>query len=120
MSTSAERARDGLKAVGCGCWLLWTGAPAVRATVPPPFQLCTAERREGPGRCCSPSTSLASGSPSAELETAAPPYDWLGGPNKGYGFGSSGTPNRPVSEHRESIRAFLAMIDPNTGYIGDD
>jgi len=99
---------------------LWTGAPAVRATVPPPFQLCTAERREGPGRCCSPSTSLASGSPSAELETAAPPYDWLGGPNKGYGFGSSGTPNRPVSEHRESIRAFLAMIDPNTGYIGDD
>jgi len=23
-------------------------------------------------------------------------------------------------EHRESIRAFLAMIDPDTGYIGDD
>jgi hypothetical protein len=23
-----------------------------------------------------------------------------------------------VEEHRESIRAFLAMIDPNTGYIG--
>ena len=42
------------------------------------------------------------------------------GPNKGYGFGSSGTPNRSVEEHRESIRAFLAMIDPNTGYIGDD
>jgi hypothetical protein len=39
-------------------------------------------------------------------------YDWLSGPNKGYGFGSSGTPNRPVEEHRESIRAFLAMIDP--------
>jgi hypothetical protein len=47
-------------------------------------------------------------------------YDWLSGPNKGYGFGSSGTPNRPMEEHRESIRAFLAMIDPNTGYIGDD
>jgi hypothetical protein len=47
-------------------------------------------------------------------------YDWLSGPNKGYGFGSSGTSNRPVEEHRESIRAFLAMIDPNTGYIGDD
>jgi hypothetical protein len=46
--------------------------------------------------------------------------DWLSGPNKGYGFGSSGTPNRSVEEHRESIRAFLAMIDPNTGYIGDD
>jgi hypothetical protein len=41
------------------------------------------------------------------------------GPDKGYGFGSSGTPNRSVEEHRESIRAFLAMIDPDTGYIGD-
>ena len=47
-------------------------------------------------------------------------YDWLSGPHKGYGFGSSGPPNRPVEEHRESIRTFLAMIDPNTGYIGDD
>ena len=47
-------------------------------------------------------------------------YDWLSGRNKGYGFGSSGTPTRPAGEHRESIRAFLAMIDPNTGYIGDD
>jgi len=47
-------------------------------------------------------------------------YDWLSGPNEGYGFGSSGTPNRSVEEHRESIRAFLAMIDPNTGYIGDE
>ena len=47
-------------------------------------------------------------------------YDWLSGPNKGYGFASSGTPNRSVEEHRESIRVFLAMIDPNTGYIGDD
>ena len=47
-------------------------------------------------------------------------YDWLSGPNKGYGFGSSGTPNRSVEEHREGIRAFLAMINPNTGYIGDD
>ena len=47
-------------------------------------------------------------------------YDWLSGPNKGYGFGSSGPPNRSAEEHRESIRAFLAMIDPDTGYIGDD
>jgi hypothetical protein len=47
-------------------------------------------------------------------------YDWLSGPNQGYGFGSSGPPNRPAEEHRESIRAFLAMIDPDTGYIGDD
>jgi hypothetical protein len=47
-------------------------------------------------------------------------YDWLSGPNKGYGFGSSGTPDRPMEEHRESIRGFLAMVDPDTGYIGDD
>ena len=37
-------------------------------------------------------------------------YDWLSGPNQGYGFGSSGTPNRSVEEHRESIRAFLARV----------
>jgi hypothetical protein len=28
-------------------------------------------------------------------------YDWLSGPNKGYGFGSSGTPNRSIEEHQE-------------------
>jgi hypothetical protein len=49
-----------------------------------------------------------------------PAYDWLSGPNRGYGFGSSGIPDRSAEEHRESIRAFLAMIDPDTGYIGDD
>ena len=43
------------------------------AAVPPPFQLCTAEQREGLGRCCSPSTPMANGSPFAELETAVPP-----------------------------------------------
>ncbi|HEV2450945.1 MAG TPA: hypothetical protein VGS62_03365 [Streptosporangiaceae bacterium] len=47
-------------------------------------------------------------------------YDWLSGPNRGYGFGSSGTPDRSMQEHRRSIRVFLAMIDPDTGYIGDD
>jgi hypothetical protein len=47
-------------------------------------------------------------------------YDWLSGPNKGYGFGSSGSPSRSVEEHKESIRVFLAMVDPNTGYIEDD
>ena len=47
-------------------------------------------------------------------------YDWLSGPNQGYGFASSGTPNRPVEEHQERIRAFLAMIDLKTGYIEDD
>jgi hypothetical protein len=47
-------------------------------------------------------------------------YDWLSGPNEGYGFGSSRPPDRPAEEHRQHIRAFLAMIDPDTGYIGDD
>jgi hypothetical protein len=47
-------------------------------------------------------------------------YDWLSGPNQGYGFGSSGTPDRPVEEHRKHIHGFLAMIDPGTGYIGED
>lgn len=47
-------------------------------------------------------------------------YDWLSGPDKGYGFSSSATPNRSMEEHRETIRVFLAMIDPDSGYIGDD
>ena len=47
-------------------------------------------------------------------------YNWLSGPNKGYGFGSSGAPTRSPGEHREHIRTFLAMIDPATGYIGDE
>jgi hypothetical protein len=46
-------------------------------------------------------------------------YDWLTGPNDGYGFGSSGSPTRSAAEHREAIRTFLAQIDPATGYIGD-
>jgi hypothetical protein len=55
-----------------------------------------------------------------QAEDGGTTYDWLSGPNKGYGFASSGTPNRSVEEHQESIRVFLAMIDPNTGYIPDD
>jgi hypothetical protein len=55
-----------------------------------------------------------------QSEEGGTTYDWLSGPHKGYGFASSGTPNRSLEEHQESIRVFLAMIDPNTGYIGDD
>jgi hypothetical protein len=47
-------------------------------------------------------------------------YDWLRGPNEGYGFGSGAASDRSVEEHRESIRIFLAMIDRKTGYVGDD
>ena len=46
-------------------------------------------------------------------------YAWLTGPNDGYGFGSSPTPNWSMEEHRENIRSFLAQIDPTTGYIED-
>ena len=48
-------------------------------------------------------------------------YDWLTGPNQGYGFGSSGPPqDRSLEEHKEDCRNFLRMIDPVTGYIGDE
>ena len=47
-------------------------------------------------------------------------YGWVSGPNTGYGFGSSAGPDLPEAFHRESIRNFLGMIDPATGYIADD
>ena len=43
-------------------------------------------------------------------------YDWVSGPNEGYGFGTSAR-NMPAGWHRESIRDFLGIIDPATGYI---
>jgi hypothetical protein len=46
-------------------------------------------------------------------------YDWLSGPNEGYGFASSGSATGSVGEHRAAIRNFLVQIDPATGYIGD-
>ncbi|MGW6376360.1 hypothetical protein ACWFRB_09885 [Rhodococcus sp. NPDC055112] len=68
-------------------------------------------------------------------EPGACDYEWVSGPNKGYGFSSSqrvafysiqdraGTPSalQPISvdEHRESIRDFLSQINPETGYLGD-
>jgi hypothetical protein len=47
-------------------------------------------------------------------------YTWLSGPNEGYGFGESPTSNRSLEEHRESIRIFLAQVDPATGHIEQD
>lgn len=47
-------------------------------------------------------------------------YDWVNGPNKDYGFGSSANADQPVEEHRKNIRNFLSMIDPVTGYIAED
>ncbi len=47
-------------------------------------------------------------------------YDWVSGPNAGYGFASSASPDQPEPQHKADVRAFLAMIDPSTGYVGDD
>lgn len=47
-------------------------------------------------------------------------YDWISGRNEGYGFGTSAPADLPEANHRESIRNFLSMIDPETGYIADD
>ncbi len=47
-------------------------------------------------------------------------YTWLSGPNPGYGFSVSPTPNVSPDEHRENIRDFLADIDPTTGYLRED
>lgn len=46
-------------------------------------------------------------------------YTWLSGPNPGYGFAVSPTPDPSPDEHREHIRGFLSGIDPSTGYLDD-
>jgi len=45
-------------------------------------------------------------------------YDWVSGPNAGYGFSVSGG-FEPLSRERHlaAIRGFLASIDPETGYL---
>jgi hypothetical protein len=47
-------------------------------------------------------------------------YTWLSGPNPGYGFSMSPTPDLSLDEHRQIIHDFLAMVDPATGFIEDD
>jgi hypothetical protein len=46
-------------------------------------------------------------------------FDWVSGPNPGYGFaaGTSGGRVMDSAEIEESIRDFLASVDPETGYI---
>jgi hypothetical protein len=46
-------------------------------------------------------------------------HDWISGRNKDYGFSSSAAVELPEDFHRESIRNFLSMIDPETGFIED-
>ncbi|RLP67929.1 hypothetical protein D9V30_12400 [Mycetocola reblochoni] len=45
-------------------------------------------------------------------------YDWVSGPNDGYGFSVSRRPE-PLgrAQHDAEIRNFLAAIDPTTGYL---
>lgn len=45
-------------------------------------------------------------------------YDWISGPNSGYGFSVFGGP-RPIAreKHEADLRDFLAAIDPETGYL---
>ncbi|MFY0407945.1 hypothetical protein [Solicola sp. PLA-1-18] len=46
-------------------------------------------------------------------------YDWVSGPNPGYGFGTSTSDNSDLSlaDHEEGIRDFLSQVDPHTGFI---
>lgn len=45
-------------------------------------------------------------------------YDWVSGPNDGYGFSVSGG-SEPISreQHETTIRGFLTSIDPTTGFL---
>lgn len=64
-------------------------------------------------------------------------YQWLSGPNPGYGFGESlavlhepdGPSGQPwishdhratLEEHEEAARNFLEQVDPATGFIADE
>jgi len=47
-------------------------------------------------------------------------HGWIGGRNEGYGFSSSAPFDLPEAHHRESIRTFLGMIDPTTGFFADE
>ena len=45
-------------------------------------------------------------------------YDWISGPNDGYGFSiSGGRDPRSREQHVVAIRDFLAAVDPATGYL---
>lgn len=85
-----------------------------------------------PFRACTPRHESATGVASITFEVdgelfalrpdehGGTDYTWLTGPNNGYGFGTSPTPNWSTEAHRENIRSFPAQIDPSTGYIEDD
>lgn len=49
-------------------------------------------------------------------------FDWVSGPNDGYGFTSATSDGSAESRDdlEDAIRDFLSMIDPETGYISED
>ena len=54
------------------------------------------------------------------IEDGSTHYDWISGPNHGYGFSTSGGPSLlSLDQHSASIRDFLSGIDPATGYLAD-
>jgi hypothetical protein len=59
---------------------------------------------------------------SVSVDRGGTHYEWMSGPNPGYGFTVGPTRARPMSldEHRALARDFLAQVDPATGYIEDD
>ncbi|MGO3884762.1 MAG: hypothetical protein ACTJHU_00560 [Mycetocola sp.] len=47
-------------------------------------------------------------------------YDWVSGPNEGYGFSLSGDPapsSLNTEQHIANFRGFLAEINPATGFL---
>jgi hypothetical protein len=46
-------------------------------------------------------------------------YEWISGPNRGYGFAEQSSDGRPSTmvDHEEAIRSFLSQVDPETGFI---
>jgi hypothetical protein len=46
-------------------------------------------------------------------------FDWVSGPNRGYGFSLGTSDGRELSDAdiEESIRSFLAQVQPETGYL---
>jgi hypothetical protein len=47
-------------------------------------------------------------------------YDWVSGPNHGYGFNTFGSTELLSHDHHvASIRDFLSAVDPATGYLSD-
>ncbi|MCZ7438193.1 hypothetical protein O7598_17415 [Micromonospora sp. WMMC241] len=83
-----------------------------------------------PGRCPAPEGPVDAASVTLDVdgelftiradEFGGTDYAWLNGPDPGYGFGVSPTPDLSLDEHVANIRDFLAQVDPVTGHLEDD